>query len=700
MAETDRISGLEVAQALKAPVKAATTANITLSAAQTIDGISCTAGDRVLVKDQTTGSEDGIYLVQTGAWTRAKDWNGQRDATQGTLVTVKQGTISANSMFRTSASDDPYVIDTVDPTFVLAEYLVDISGRYTFTFDSDTTMSEAPGDGEFRLNHATVGSATAMVFSPTTSDDGAPDISDFMMTWDDSTNSGLRGTVTISELGNPAVFATFSITAAMTDGTTYVDMGTIAYVDGSGAFAAGNKYVVSFARTGNLGGAGGGVVMTWESDTDDTDKGQGMVWANAGNTILYIDDLNAGGTSINDWIDSWDDGSNRDVRGTVTISSPAAPENYHMFDVTGGVESASTYSKVTVTLIDSGGTISDADSILMAFVRSGQKGNSAGVQMIWDTSTADSDQGAGKVWMNAAEGSATIIYMDDVDNASGASIDAWVESWDDSTATIAGHVEITKMSDPSVWRLYNVTGAVIDKTGYNAVTVTYVSGSGSFGADHQLAVNFVRSGDDGGGGTMSDWVDDNTPQAGGDVDMNTFDLLFDDAKGIRDDSDNEQLIFQKTASAVNHLEVTNAATGNAPSVAAVGGDADVDLRWLTKGDGVHDFSGAAVRSDIVALTSTSNAIAVDLADGNFYSHTLTENSSMSNPSNMPVGKTQEVTFFISQNSTAYTLEWGTFYNVIGATIAAIGTGTGVECRVDAIARSSTFIDIVITNGTT
>ena len=55
----------------KSPAKAATTANITLSGAQTIDTVSVVAGDTVLVKNQTNAAENGIYTVQTGAWTYA-----------------------------------------------------------------------------------------------------------------------------------------------------------------------------------------------------------------------------------------------------------------------------------------------------------------------------------------------------------------------------------------------------------------------------------------------------------------------------------------------------------------------------------------------------------------------------------------------------------------------------------------------------
>ena len=57
----------------KAPALCATTANITLSGTQTIDGHAVVAGDRVLVKNQGTASENGIWLAAAGAWTRSAD---------------------------------------------------------------------------------------------------------------------------------------------------------------------------------------------------------------------------------------------------------------------------------------------------------------------------------------------------------------------------------------------------------------------------------------------------------------------------------------------------------------------------------------------------------------------------------------------------------------------------------------------------
>lgn len=87
-----------VAQGLdvKASVVAATTANITLSAPQTIDGIAVIAGDRVLVKNQTTASANGIYLVAAGAWTRTTDADSWVELTSA-FVFVERGTVNADT---------------------------------------------------------------------------------------------------------------------------------------------------------------------------------------------------------------------------------------------------------------------------------------------------------------------------------------------------------------------------------------------------------------------------------------------------------------------------------------------------------------------------------------------------------------------------------------------------------------------------
>jgi hypothetical protein len=88
-------SGLEV----KDSVVAATTANITLSGTQTIDGIAVTAGQRVLVKDQTTASQNGIYVVSASAWSRSTDADTAVELNSGCFFFVEKGTVNADNGF-------------------------------------------------------------------------------------------------------------------------------------------------------------------------------------------------------------------------------------------------------------------------------------------------------------------------------------------------------------------------------------------------------------------------------------------------------------------------------------------------------------------------------------------------------------------------------------------------------------------------
>lgn len=106
MATVDRIRGSLSSTAIKAPVRVATTANITLSGEQTIDGIAVVADDRVLVKNQSTASENGIYIAATGTWSRAADWNDERDVVTGTSVRVNVGTVNGGSQYTVTTTGD------------------------------------------------------------------------------------------------------------------------------------------------------------------------------------------------------------------------------------------------------------------------------------------------------------------------------------------------------------------------------------------------------------------------------------------------------------------------------------------------------------------------------------------------------------------------------------------------------------------
>ena len=87
-------------QDFKNSVRVATTANISLSGTQTIDGIAVVAGNRVLVKNQTTASQNGIYVVASGAWVRSVDADTDIEVTPGLLVAVEQGTTQGDNIWQ------------------------------------------------------------------------------------------------------------------------------------------------------------------------------------------------------------------------------------------------------------------------------------------------------------------------------------------------------------------------------------------------------------------------------------------------------------------------------------------------------------------------------------------------------------------------------------------------------------------------
>lgn len=106
----------------KDSVLVATTANIVLSGLQTIDGVLLTAGARVLVKDQATASENGIYVAAAGAWARAADADSSTDVTAGMTVPVEQGTTHADTIWELT-SNGPIVLGTTALVFELTAAL-------------------------------------------------------------------------------------------------------------------------------------------------------------------------------------------------------------------------------------------------------------------------------------------------------------------------------------------------------------------------------------------------------------------------------------------------------------------------------------------------------------------------------------------------------------------------------------------------
>ena len=91
----DYVDNLSAGLSWKEAVRAATTANITLSAPQTVDGVAVIANERVLVKNQSAPAANGIYTVAAGAWVRATDADAAGEL-EGAAVFVMEGTTQAD----------------------------------------------------------------------------------------------------------------------------------------------------------------------------------------------------------------------------------------------------------------------------------------------------------------------------------------------------------------------------------------------------------------------------------------------------------------------------------------------------------------------------------------------------------------------------------------------------------------------------
>ena len=211
------------------------------------------------------------------------------------------------------------------------------------------------------------------------------------------------------------------------------------------------------------------------------------------------------------------------------------------------------------------------------------------------------------------------------------------------TGTISGNQIVTIPNDvQTFYILRNST------SGSHTVQFKYATGSGStftFSAtDKGDKIVFAAANDSTNpdiktlaiGTGISDVVDDTSPQLGGDLDTNSFNIAFDDAHGINDENGNQQIVFQTTSSAVNQFDVTNAATGNAPSISATGDDSNIDIALIPKGTGETKvgtgsadatITSSGAHNLILDTNSGTNSGVITIVDGANGNITITPNGS-------------------------------------------------------------------------
>lgn len=361
----------------------------------------------------------------------------------------------------------------------------------------DTAITDAdPGAGKFRFNNATISSATACYIDNL--DANAADVSGEIDTWDDGTSS-VKGKLWVRSVEHPEVFCSFNVTGSVVNGTGYHKL-TLNYVGGSGTLNATDEIMVSFAPKGDAGQAGlAGITLIYDTATVDADPGAGKFRLNnatpASATAIYVDNVEGlAGADITALIDAWDDGAGS-VKGSLTLSNVADPTIFRTYNVIGSVIDGTGYRKLTVVNVTGAGTFVNAAQFRLSFISAASQG---GITLAFDSGTTDADPGNGRFKLNnATPALAAMAYIDNLEALSGASITAWLDSFDDAVATRKGTLIFSDASDPTIFRAYDVTGSVVDGTGYRKVTIAHVAGNGSFTADRRFVLMFMPGGSDG-----------------------------------------------------------------------------------------------------------------------------------------------------------------------------------------------------------
>jgi hypothetical protein len=227
-------AGLDV----KDSVRVATTANITLSGTQTIDGVAVVAGDRVLVKDQSAGSANGIYVVSATAWSRSTDADLFAEVNAGMFTFVAEGTASADTGW-VLTTNDPIVLGTTALTFTQFSGAGQITAGAGLTktgsqIDVVTASSARIVVNADSIDLATTGvsastykSVTVDTYGRVTGGTNPTTLSGYGITDAQSLDATLTALAAVTTVANSLIYATasdtFSTTTLSAFGRTLID---------------------------------------------------------------------------------------------------------------------------------------------------------------------------------------------------------------------------------------------------------------------------------------------------------------------------------------------------------------------------------------------------------------------------------------------------------------------------------------------
>jgi hypothetical protein len=346
---------------------------------------------------------------------------------------------------------------------------------------STTTADADPGTGNLRFNNATFASITQLFFD--NSERIGTDVSSWLDSFDDSTTSGNKGTLTIRDVVDSTKFAIFQVTGAVVDGTGYRKVPVTPINSGGLSLANGARVSVAFSRAGDLGATG---------TTGPTGPG----YAATSTTSFLI--------GIGSKAFTTQAGLAYTVGARVRASSAANTANFMEGLVTAY---SGTTLTINVTLIGGSGTLADWNINLSG--EQGNTGNTGAVgptsvlEWLFSTTITDADPGIGNVRANNTTfASVTQLFFDN-NERNATDVSTFLTAWDDSTTVgNKGFLVAVKVLDPTKFAIFQVTGTVVDGIGYRKVPVTPIVHFGFPWTDaDRISWQFARTGDKGADGT-------------------------------------------------------------------------------------------------------------------------------------------------------------------------------------------------------
>ena len=397
-----------------------------------------------------------------------------------------------------------------------------------YNYDDTVTMSD-PGDNNARFNNANPTLVTHLALDDNPAD-GNYDVSNFLQTIDDSTST-IKGHVKVSRKFDTATFALYTISGVTDTAPNWFDV-EVAYVSGQGAFTDGEELLFTFARTGDVGAQG----------TQGTDGAQGVQGTVGAQGVQGT--LGAQGTQGTQGVQGVEgqqgtqgvqgtEGTQgtqgtQGTDGTQGVQGSEGAQGTQGTDGTQGVQGSEGTQGVQGTEGQQGvqgtegsqgtqGTLGaqgtqgteGAQGLEGSQGAQGAEGSFGGVTVLYNYDNAvyvddatDNPSSGNVKFNNAALGSSTVMAIHEEDLLA-VQLNNYLQTIDDSTSTIKGHLKVSQKSNPAVFALYAInTLTEFDAQNFFEVGITFLSGIGPFYNGDDVLITFARTGDVGSQGTQ------------------------------------------------------------------------------------------------------------------------------------------------------------------------------------------------------